>query len=275
MELVFHIGLIKTGTTYLQSQIFPYAEGVRYLRSNQSIFGRPLFSEQSRFLISDETMSGCPYWRVQRKMGYLEQFTLAVSRLKAIHPRARIICCFREPAAFLQSAYKQYLHEGGTSDFKAFYHRDGGGILVRDDLMFSYFIDCLHANFKEDDLFVYDYGDFRKNPVAVISEMFSFLGSSTDSSTLVAGDQSQSNPSVPLRLEGLLIKLNRLSQRFHKATGRRAQLRFGGKTLNARVFAQYIAPKFWKSAGATRDLSEIRSEYQADWQRCKAMMRQF
>ena len=136
-----HIGLIKTGTTYLQARIFPHLNNVRLINPNQNLVSRQLLTKETRFLISDEGISGCPYWSDRRDLRYPEQFALGVSRLKQILPNARVICCFREPAAFLQSAYKQYLHEGGTLQFENFFQSTGDGVVTKCDLMFSRFID--------------------------------------------------------------------------------------------------------------------------------------
>ena len=274
VELFFHIGLMKTGTTYLQGNVFPNLKEIRFLTSRQSLFGRELFSKGARFLVSDERMSGCPYWSAQRNLSYPEQFAQSVARLKGIVPKARIICCFREPAAFLQSAYKQYLHEGGTQEFQTFFRLSGDGVLATKDLMFSAFVDSLHQNFDQADLFLYDFDDFQRSPAAVLEGMLDFLGASADVTRLLATARASSNPSVPLHLEGLLIRLNLMNQKFRKVTGRHLQIRCAGKTLNGRVFAQYIAPRFWKGSD-TRDLSSLRAVFSDDWTRCKSMMRQF
>lgn len=274
VEVIAHIGLMKTGTTFLQSQIFPHLNGVQFLKSSQSLFSRQLLSKEEIFLISDEGMSGCPYWSAQRCLSYPEQFALSVSRLKEMLPRARVICCFREPAGFLQSAYKQYLHEGGTLPFDLFFRANGEGCVSKGDLMFTRFVDHLRRSFNEDDLFLYDVDDFQRSPGAVLEEMLAFMGTSADVTRLLATARARSNPSVPLHLEGLLIRLNLMNQKFRKVTGRHLQIRCAGKTLNGRVFAQYIAPRFLKGSD-TRDLSSLRAVFSDDWTRCKSMLRQF
>ena len=273
-EVIAHVGLMKTGTTFLQSQIFPHLNGVQFLKSSQSLFSRQLLSKEEIFLIFDEGMSGCPYWSAQRCLSYPEQFALSVSRLKELLPRARVICCFREPAGFLQAAYKQYLHEGGTLPFEGFFQVNGEGLVSKEDLMFSGFIDHLRRSLNEDDVFLYDFDDFQRSLGAVLEGMLASMGTSADVTRLLAKPRTRSNPSVPLHLEGLLIRLNLMNQKFRKVTGRHLQIRCAGKTLNGRVFAQYIAPRFWKGSD-TRDLSSLRAVFSDDWTRCKSMMRQF
>ena len=108
----------------------------------------------------------------------------------------------------------------------------------------------------------------------MLEDMLNFLDASADVRRLLAQPAARSNPSVPLHLEPFLIRLNLMSQKFQRRTGRRLQLRFAGKTLNGRVLAQYIAPRFWKGS-ETRDLSSLRAVFSDDWIRCRSMMRQF
>ena len=274
VRLFVHIGLMKTGTTFLQANIFPHLNNVRLIKPNQNLVSHQLLSKETRFLISDEGISGCPYWSDRRNLRYPEQFSLGVAKLRQILPHARVICCLREPAAFLQSAYKQYLHEGGTLEFEDFFQSTGDGVVTKSDLMFSRFIDYLRRSFNENDLFLYDFDDFQRSPGTVLEDMLDFLGASADVGCLLAQPKARSNPSVPLHLEPFLIRLNLISQKFRRLTGRHLQIGLAGKTLNGRVLAQYIAPRFWTGSG-TRDLSSLRAEFSDDWIRCKSMMRQF
>lgn len=203
---------------------------------------------------------------------YFDQFALAIDRIKQTHNNPKIICCFREPSSFIQSAYKQYLHEGGTLKFEEFFSPNEEGIVHPNDFLFSNFISYLQANFKDEDLFLYDFDDFISNKTDIIKRILTFIGSSHTFDKLNINPKKKSNPSVPYHLEATLIKANKLSNWYKQKTGKHLMVKLFGKVVNGRVVVQYILPKFLKSK-QKRDMTSIKEYYTKDWQLCLSKMK--
>lgn len=127
-EIYLHIGLPKTGTTFLQRQIFPNLDGIfdvyneapevfSWIRdaletTNTEIERSGLMDRiqrrlavirEDKILISHENISG---------NGVLDHadIQLRAERLKELFPAAKIIVTLRRQADFIESLYKQSLH---------------------------------------------------------------------------------------------------------------------------------------------------------------------
>lgn len=110
-RLVFHIGLPKTGTTFLQKNVFPYIQGITYFncidnpKAEDSIRLNPFFLkfQPGVNLISDERICG---------LGYLNlPYGDMMNRIRTLHkvyPNADIIFITRDVPSLITSLYKQY-----------------------------------------------------------------------------------------------------------------------------------------------------------------------
>ena len=130
LKVHVHVGLAKTGTTFLQKRIFPHLKGTHYVEWNsyffslqfqklkymnqtihedeiKSAFEDYLFSfDEDNLLISDESLTK-PWDRGRSVSGSL----LAIKRL---FPEAHILISIREQTALLRSLYLQSLRQGWT-----------------------------------------------------------------------------------------------------------------------------------------------------------------
>lgn len=139
-RLIIHIGLHKTGTTYLQYNLFPDMKDVMYIHGNQFFrqWSLQANEEYSNFLLSYEGFSGLA-WEQNALMnrrpnsagGWLKSFKQNIQNLKNAFPNAIIVCVFRKPGDLLISMYKQYIHEGGILDLPDFFN-DLGVIHYKD-----------------------------------------------------------------------------------------------------------------------------------------------
>jgi hypothetical protein len=128
MKVFLHVGLQKTGTTYLQTRVFPqiseityigrpytqenhafntlqYADGTLYEpeRLEHEITAIRRASEgRSAVVISDELLSGFPFYN------YLNRELIA-RRLAAVLPDAEVIIFLRNQVELILSLYNQYV----------------------------------------------------------------------------------------------------------------------------------------------------------------------
>lgn len=169
-QLVFHIGLHKTGTSFLQNNIFAYFENITLIRGFDS--WRKIFNienENEIFLLSDEYISG-KLWGGN----YVEDYFANLKMIQDLFgSETKIIVGFREPISFLKSIYKQYLHEGGTEGFETVYNPKQTGLIKDKDLRNKERIDMTLDLFEN--VLFYSQNELR-NDEQIIEEICDFIG---------------------------------------------------------------------------------------------------
>lgn len=132
-EQILHVGLHKTGSTFLQQQVFPKLRGVLYNGSGywcddfaksldrQLRFWNPLYVDGDAWrkeieriqaernagilLLSQESLVG-------RLLDGYRDHEYLTAKLKVICPDAKIFLVFRRQDTWVESAYRQTLHLG-------------------------------------------------------------------------------------------------------------------------------------------------------------------
>lgn len=272
MEIIFHIGLIKTGTTFLQSQFFPLLKGVNYIGSNNNFFSRQwMVLPLDKILISNEGISGHPLKVKEIGYSYFDQFKNAVDNILSFSGKSRIVLGIREPASFLQSCYKQNLHEGGILEWKELSNLDDKDFL--DQFKFSKFVKFLYEKFDSEDIFIYDQKDLLKNRAEVLEQLSEFITGKSQLEVVENVNMTRrSNPSVNFAYESYLLKLNRLNRWAIKKFKLGLTFKMFGKTLNQRVLIQYILPKIYNPK-KKRSIECLKNYFASDWCETKALIR--
>jgi len=103
-EIYIHVGLHKTGTTFLQENVFPFCD-INFFKK-PAIIKTEL--KEGVNLISDEELSIGPH----RKNCIAERYVF-IDNLKRLFPDAKIILCTREEQSWKESLYAQYIRYGG------------------------------------------------------------------------------------------------------------------------------------------------------------------
>ena len=170
-DIIIHVGLHKTGTTFLQEEVFSRIKKVNYtgiLRYDTKIY------KDKINIISDEDLSIRPHLPVNHK-DYLncnQRFVIA-KRLHSIFPTAKIIIGIRNKDSWLRSVYSQYVKSGGIYNYdrficESFDHRF---------LDFDSYIDYLNDLFNE--VLVYRFEDLKQNPFNFVKNICDFIGLDT------------------------------------------------------------------------------------------------
>lgn len=163
-ELFIHVGLHKTGSTFLQNMVFPNIRGVDYYYKPTDEQGRcdPFNVEVSgKVLVSDEELSkSMPERDHRNRLVFLNQ-------LKKRFPDAKIILGLREYSSWLRSCYAQYIKTGGYKIFEeyrtCFPHLKPGEYeqIIKE---------------KWEHVFVYHQEDLKKDTDEVLKEICGFIG---------------------------------------------------------------------------------------------------
>lgn len=209
LEVLIHVGLHKTGTTWLQKRFFSHPSlGFRLplhrgrhvkaalVKTHALDFDpdeaaarlhpplREAAGEGAIPVISEERLSGNPH------AGAYDVVELA-DRLGAVFPDGRVLLVIREQRAMIRSTYLQYVRIGGPNDLDEYLHwwRDGQIRYPRFDLaVFRYdrLVELYRSVFGADRVLVLPFERFVESPVDYLAEICAFAGIDPSRETLEA-----------------------------------------------------------------------------------------
>lgn len=194
-NIVLHIGLHKTGTTFLQTNVFPKIEGIDAPRKIPSLINTP---ENKTTLISHEPLSGDPFGGK-----WIEEFKYNVKGLSKLFPKSKCIIGFRRHDRLIKSLYKQYLKEGNIGGAKHIFEIGKSGIIKNDDIKFKKRIKIIKKTFSE--VFVYTQEWLSENLKSFLSRLCKFVevrGISVEDI-----DQTRKNVGVKTRRQINILKV--------------------------------------------------------------------
>jgi hypothetical protein len=198
-QLYIHIGYPKTGTTFLQQQIFPKVQGLKCINI------RAIDSALSKIMYQDELSFNCEQIKTEMIAHFAQgkniisfesligeifnkliNNTLIAQRLAKLFPEAKIIITIRNQYDLIESLYRQYIHEGGTKKFRDFINLKNGQFYPSYDIfdftvnpeMFNYsnFIDYYANLFGENSILILPYELLKSNPDLFIEKLLSWIG---------------------------------------------------------------------------------------------------
>jgi len=112
MKKVFiHVGLHRTGTTFLQQHVFPKLNA-NFIHVDAKDINKKLPIGTGINLLSSEYFSGAPLDFKNPNYGATDRFDIA-DRLKQLYPDAKIILVGREYTSWKDSLYNQYVKSQG------------------------------------------------------------------------------------------------------------------------------------------------------------------
>lgn len=268
MKVIIHIGLVKTGSSYLQSQIFSQLRqlnNVLYLGPTENINQFNHWSRQfSKLIISNENIAGHPV-KIIDGYSLWGQFQNSINNILDTYKDPFIIIGFREPSSMIQSVYKQYLHEGGTQNWEQFHEQRKD--TFPDQFYFSKYIRYLRDSFAPERVFLYAYSELKYEPLVFLDRINRFIGLKEKAGLILPEKQKKQNVSISYELEGVLINLNKLSKWMYRILGFRLALRIGPVRINPIIICRDFLGRMIKSE-KKRDLRHLEIAYEKDWQWC-------
>ena len=168
---VLHIGPHKTGSTFLQSQVFPYLQGVNYygdgsisacMRKNVQL------QPNSIPLFSTEAALGYPY--PNAKPPRIEE----VMQLCADYGITHLLALKRPYPSWIRSIWFQYLNEGGTRRLDRWYQLNLNAL----ESWRRLFVDLDKASKNSGiELKVFDWREMAEHPSDSVTAIAEFLKS--------------------------------------------------------------------------------------------------
>lgn len=262
-QVIVHIGLHKTATSFLQRNVFPNLPETIYATNNEFFvpWQKQVVNKNRYLFLSYEGFSGSP-WQFNRpkikRRSFISSYEENINALARYFPEASIIVFIREHSGWLRSLYKQYLHEGGTEHFNQFY----GKILTPEDLAISTRIKMLREKFKN--IYVLDYQDLKNEGLDFIIKFFQqtynleLEGESLDNS-------NYTNKSVSGMKMEYLRRYNYIYTR-HLPSFVKKMLRISG--LDPRTFFQKKLSRWHTPDSETfiQKTNSIGDSFKADWE---------
>jgi len=170
-----HIGLPKTGTSFLQNQIFPRWNDIHYIRYS-NLESLVAAKGDENYLISKESLAGNILRARCLDGDLLEEKHRSIKNLSSFFPDARVIIGFRRHNSFIISMYKQYLHGGGTLPLSDFFSiRENDGFLSKEDFLFRPIVGFVSEYFQHAP-FIYTQEELRDDLPNFLSDLQGYMG---------------------------------------------------------------------------------------------------
>jgi hypothetical protein len=222
--------------------------------------------ECSKFLLSDEIISGAPWDRdivvgKNKKAMWLKNFKANILNLKQLFPSATIVCCVRRPGDLLLSMYSQYINEGGCLKFEDFYGY--GKVIEKSDLDIKERVLFLKKNFEN--VHVLSFEDYANNITSFFDHYFVYCHKIN---RIKEVSNSRSNPS----LKGGSLEIKRKINLVYRYFPNSIKFILFKLKINPRKIMQkiFVSPKFQYSDYQKKVKLEVNEFYDEDFRDLKA-----
>ena len=200
--LFFHVGLHKTGTTFLQKAVFPNWRGINYVPwPHLEILLR--LDESNINLVSREGLSG-------KNWAHHEERERSLQRLSELFPASRILISFRKHSGYILSSYRQYIQRGGTVPFDEYFDVEGdSGVMKRDDFAFRRKLNAVEKYFGHRP-FVFLHDELGRELATMLRDLEGYIGGKAPEPSDISNRRY--NESVGYYPAMLLRRVNALSK---------------------------------------------------------------
>ena len=204
---IIHIGYHKTGTTYLQKNVFennpklfnrvpqPTIRNTLILPSPLRYDSEPFEtlclsnSLEKRLVISNEYISSNIH-----NGDYMSAIT--ADRLKQVIPSAKIIIGIREQVSMITSAYSQYIKARGSLSIRDYLYSPISKLFNFNHLQYHSLIEYYMNLYGKENILILPYEVLKTNPRLYLKTVFEFIEEPDLIETIDFDVQSKLNPSM-------------------------------------------------------------------------------
>ncbi len=164
-NIFFHVGLAKTGSTYLQNRFFKHLSGINYQHTRQ-------------FKHADTFIAEHPDQHVLVSREFDRQFYVEVDKFALEHPTATPIMLLRKQDKWIASQYRRFVKNGLADRLESFLDlADDKGYFKKIDLTFFHKIEYLETKFDNTPIILI-FDDFKKDPKQFLENLATRMDSS-------------------------------------------------------------------------------------------------
>ena len=162
-EIYFHVGLAKTGSTFLQKNFFPYLKNIKYISSHDYINSIDIINKTNykSYLISRE---------------FDKQFEREIKKFISYFPDTKIIVVFRRHDQWIASQYKRSVKNGWHWSFKNYYNINNKGIWKNSDLTYMNKLKIIKKYSKSKPL-ILKFEELKKDPFNYLNKISNYTDS--------------------------------------------------------------------------------------------------
>ncbi len=162
-EIYFHVGLAKTGSTFLQKNFFPYLKNIKYINTHDYVNCIDIINKTNykSYLISRELD---------------KQFEREIKKFISYFPYTKIIVVFRRQDKWIASQYKRSVKNGWYWDFKNYYNINNNGIWKNSDLTYMNKLKIIKKYSKSKPL-ILKFEELKKNPFNYLNKISNYTDS--------------------------------------------------------------------------------------------------
>jgi hypothetical protein len=144
-EIYFHVGLPKTGSTFLQRKVFPKFGNIYFVKKHRFKYYNNILDQgkHNKILFSTELNIGKPHTD-QKIIKFANRC-----------PDAKTIIVLRRQDKWLRSKYKYHIRKNGTLNFDEFFNFDNTGKVKLKELNFMSKIEFLQSQFSKPPLIIF------------------------------------------------------------------------------------------------------------------------
>ena len=169
-NIYFHVGLPKTGSTFLQKNFFPKLKNIKYINTNKyrrciNIIQK---TNYNNYLISRE---------FDRELEY------EIKKITAAFPETKIIIVFREHKKWISSQFKKYSKNGFHYSFENFFNENNTGFWKDEDMIYKKKIEIIKKHSKHKPL-VLNFEELKSNPYSYLTKISNYTKSKFKKSSI-------------------------------------------------------------------------------------------
>jgi len=166
-QIYIHVGMPKTGSTYLQGRVFPKLKGIYYIPT-------------VRYKHTKKIVETTDYLSYLTSREFDQQMEREVSKFSESYPDAIPIIVLRKHSSYIASQYRRFVKNGFHLSFTEFIDiKNDNGYFKKRDLDFFWHIKLLEKYFSQKPIVLF-YDDLRKDPESFILKFAEITHSSVD-----------------------------------------------------------------------------------------------
>ena len=256
--IYFHVGISKTGSTFLQQRVFPSLKKIHYIPTR-------------KYHKINEEISSIKKGNILVSREFDRQFEREVDLFASNHKNVIPIIVFRRHDQYLASQYRRFVKNGFKHDVKRFFDIDEDlGFFKKLHFNFTHQVNYLKNAFNAEPLvFVYD--DFKTNSSGFIQILSSLIGAKMNLNQIDFSTKHGSYNEKQLKIiKAISQGINLQKRRVFKSVILHYIWRFFHATVRYGIlYTALLIPRFLISKEPLIDeeyLNQVKRYYAKDWE---------